>query len=65
MLDSNCCSEELSDVVVLDYSIDRILIQSLDDLDQSFIYCVVSHDLPQAIVPYPVECLFEVGKVVL
>jgi len=58
-------TEELSKVVVLEYSAGRIFIQNLDDPDQWFIDVAVSHDVPQAIVPYPVESLLEVDDVVV
>ena len=63
--DANCFPEELSMVVVLEYSACRIFIQIVDDLDQWFIVDVVSPDLSQAIVPYQVESLLKVDEVVV
>ena len=41
-----------------------MVIEGLDDLYEPFFYVESSEDMPEAIIPYPIECFLEVNEIV-
>ena len=57
--------EIFSDVAVEEHCTASVVVECLDDLNKSFFHAKASHDVPQPIVPYSIECFFEVYEVVV
>ena len=59
-MDSNCCSEPVSNAAVAEDSTSGLVIEVFDDLDKVCANVVLLHGCPQSCMPNPVEGLLEV-----
>ena len=63
--DANCCLELCSSLVVQENCTTGPFVEGLYGLDEPFLYTEASENVPQTIMPHPVECLFKVNEIVV
>ena len=59
-MDSNCCSEPISNAAVEEDGICGLVIEVFDDLDKVCADVLLLHGYPQSCMPNPLEGLLEV-----